>query len=179
MHLLSFFLMLMVGLRAAGAAEVDGGKPENGHAGGEALRVMIAVPLRSGQRVIDRAGCFQVVVENTSIKRLTLWTGRENRGFANLKFEITDADGKVTLAQRAPLPPGSESDSSVRLEPGECYVLTVFPESAEWQGFPAARTVPDSVKMRAVFDNSGLVVGDSQAWVGRVFSAENTYTFSD
>ncbi len=176
MHVLSFFLILILGLRAAGAAEMDGGKPDNGHLGGEALRVMIAVPLMPGQRVIDRAGCFQVVVENTSIKRLTLWTGRENRGFANLKFEITAADGTVTLAQRAPLPPGSEADMSVRLEPGDCYVLPVCPTSADWQGFPAHQSI---VKMRAVFDNSAIVVADAQAWVGRVFSAENTYTFSE
>src|SRR5262249_8123045 len=126
----------------------------------------------AGRRVVH-AGAqtdhFHVILENISAKPLKLWRGRENLGYASLSFRLTDRNGAVVIVRRTPLPPGSETDMSLILEPGERLVIDIYPRSPEWSGFPTPNDKTEKFSLQALY-TSDIPKTDPLGWTGQAVS---------
>lgn len=123
----------------------------------------------SGLISIDYSVGFNVVLENVSKHPIKIWNGLENSGYLNLSFRILDSDGNVSIAKRVPFL-GSETDMSLILDSGDCYIIAVKPMSSEWTGFPQRRFLT----IRAIYECES-VKQDPLGWVGKIESREKKY----
>lgn len=138
----------------------------------DALRVSMAFPQTAGRRVVHvgtQSDHFHVILENVSTNPIKLWRGLEYLGYASLSFRLTDQKGVAVVVRHAPLPPGSETDMSFVLNPGECFVIDIHPASPEWCGFPTPREESAMFSLQAVY-TSEVPKRDAIGWTGQTIS---------
>ena len=147
----------------------------------EALSLTVAVPVENGQRTIQvgrQATGFQVIIANTSERRVNLWREWCSWGYSNLKFQITDEAGATWVVRKKEKEWEKNFPDFVSIEPGNKMVIDVTFDPDVWENIiPPGTKQSTVVSMTAIYESEDS--GDSRkkdVWSGRLVSEEGKYT---
>lgn len=142
-----------------------------------------------------RDASFQVVIQNTSSHPLSIYTDGNSWGDKLLSFQMTTADGKMTIISRKIFMYDGNVYGFVILMPGECLIRTAWYSplhKASWDGWPQpAAGQKIKVTLEAIFEQHPYVpeLWDAKAsprrparkqegfWDGKVMSKPMEFTF--
>jgi hypothetical protein len=124
---------------------------------------------------------FHVLWRNTSDRPLRIWAESSSWGYESLSFEITDATGKHWRAlKRKTAALTRNVPTYVTIAPGQTLVKRVFfGDTKAWEGFPAEKDQPFSVRIQAVFQVAASPEAAQFAvWTGRIESSQIVINFT-
>jgi hypothetical protein len=120
-----------------------------------------------------------VIIENISDRAQQIIDESNSSGYGSLHFEYVASDGQKKQIQKKPREWPKYMHTLTTLQPGEAIVRDIFLDDAIWTDLPVPKNkgANANVRLQAIFEQ-GPEPG-TNAWQGRVTSAEESITFSN